>query len=103
MLFFPRFRLDPGFDRVAAAGETIQHMDYMRRVNERAQLGLHMALFHREFDVLLTPTLPITAFETGLLAPTADAAGTLALDPMAPRASDRAGWRKAWGTSSTIC
>jgi aspartyl-tRNA(Asn)/glutamyl-tRNA(Gln) amidotransferase subunit A len=62
--------LDPGFDRVAAAGETIQHMDYMRRVNERAQLGLHMALFHREFDVLLTPTLPITAFETGFLAPT---------------------------------
>jgi aspartyl-tRNA(Asn)/glutamyl-tRNA(Gln) amidotransferase subunit A len=38
-------------------------------VNERAQLGLRMALFHREFDVLLTPTLPITAFETGLLAP----------------------------------
>ena len=61
--------LDPGFGRVAAAGEMIQHMEYMRRVNERAQLGLHMALFHREVDVLLTPTLPITAFETGLLAP----------------------------------
>ncbi len=61
--------LDPGFDRVAAAGETIGHMDYVSRVNERAQLGLHMALFHREFDVLLTPTMPLTAFDAGLLAP----------------------------------
>ena len=61
--------LDPGFDRFAALGETIGHMDYVRGVNERAQLGLHMALFHREFDVLLTPTLPLAAFEAGVLAP----------------------------------
>jgi aspartyl-tRNA(Asn)/glutamyl-tRNA(Gln) amidotransferase subunit A len=61
--------LDPGFDRFAARGETIGHMDYVRRVNERAQLGLHMALFHREFDVLLTPTMPLTAFDAGILAP----------------------------------
>jgi aspartyl-tRNA(Asn)/glutamyl-tRNA(Gln) amidotransferase subunit A len=61
--------LDPGFDRFAALGETIGHMDYVRRVNQRAQLGLHMALFHREFDVLLTPTMPLTAFDAGILAP----------------------------------
>ena len=61
--------LDPGFDRFAAAGEAISHMEYVARVNERAQLGLHMALFHRRFDVLLTPTLPLTAFEAGRLAP----------------------------------
>ena len=61
--------LDPGFDRIAAAGETIAHMDYLRRVNERAELGLHMARFHREFDVLLTPTLPLAAFEAGHVAP----------------------------------
>jgi aspartyl-tRNA(Asn)/glutamyl-tRNA(Gln) amidotransferase subunit A len=61
--------LDPDFGRFAAAGETIGHMDYVRRVNERAQLGLHMALFHRDFDVLLTPTMPLAAFDAGMLAP----------------------------------
>jgi aspartyl-tRNA(Asn)/glutamyl-tRNA(Gln) amidotransferase subunit A len=61
--------LDPGFDRIAALGETIGHMDYVRAVNQRAELGLHMARFHREFDVLLTPTMPITAFEVGRLTP----------------------------------
>jgi aspartyl-tRNA(Asn)/glutamyl-tRNA(Gln) amidotransferase subunit A len=61
--------LDPGFDRIAAAGETIAQMDYVRCVNQRVELGLHMARFHREFDVLLTPTLPLTAFEAGQLAP----------------------------------
>jgi aspartyl-tRNA(Asn)/glutamyl-tRNA(Gln) amidotransferase subunit A len=44
-------------------------MEYVRCVNARADLGLQMARFHREFDVLLTPTLPIPAFETGHLAP----------------------------------
>jgi aspartyl-tRNA(Asn)/glutamyl-tRNA(Gln) amidotransferase subunit A len=61
--------LDPGFNRIAATGETIGHMNYVRRVNERAELGLCMARFHREFDVLLTPTLPLTAFEAGHVAP----------------------------------
>jgi len=61
--------LDPGFDRFATLGEAIGHMDYLRRANERAQLGLHMALFHREFDVLLTPSLPLAAFDAGVLAP----------------------------------
>jgi aspartyl-tRNA(Asn)/glutamyl-tRNA(Gln) amidotransferase subunit A len=61
--------LDPGFDRIAAAGEAIGLMDYVARVNERAELGLCMARFHRDFDVLLTPTLPLTAFEAGHVAP----------------------------------
>ena len=41
------------------------------RAGERARVAwlCICALFHREVDVLLTPTLPITAFETGLLAP----------------------------------
>jgi aspartyl-tRNA(Asn)/glutamyl-tRNA(Gln) amidotransferase subunit A len=61
--------LDPGFDRIATAGEAIELADYVKRVSERAELGLAMARFHREFDVLLTPTLPLTAFEAGHLAP----------------------------------
>ena len=61
--------LDPGFDRIAGLGESIGHMDYVRWVNQRAELGLCMARFHRECDVLLTPTLPLAAFEAGRLAP----------------------------------
>jgi aspartyl-tRNA(Asn)/glutamyl-tRNA(Gln) amidotransferase subunit A len=61
--------LDPGFGRLAAAGETIGHMDYVGCVNQRAEVGLCMARFHRDFDVLLTPTLPLPAFEAGQLAP----------------------------------
>jgi aspartyl-tRNA(Asn)/glutamyl-tRNA(Gln) amidotransferase subunit A len=61
--------LDPGFDRVAALGEAIDHMEYIRCVNARGDLGSRMARFHREFDVLLTPTLAVAAFETGRLSP----------------------------------
>jgi aspartyl-tRNA(Asn)/glutamyl-tRNA(Gln) amidotransferase subunit A len=61
--------LDPGFQRIADAGEAIAHMDYMDAVNKRGELGLHMQMFHRDFDVLLTPTLPIAAFEAGHVAP----------------------------------
>jgi aspartyl-tRNA(Asn)/glutamyl-tRNA(Gln) amidotransferase subunit A len=61
--------LDPGFDRIASLGEAVDHMEYLRCVNARADLGLRMARFHREFDVLLTPTLAIPAFEAGRLAP----------------------------------
>jgi aspartyl-tRNA(Asn)/glutamyl-tRNA(Gln) amidotransferase subunit A len=61
--------LDAGFDRIASLGEAVDHMEYVRCVNVRGDLGLHMARFHREFDVLLTPTLPIPAFEAGQLAP----------------------------------
>jgi len=61
--------LDPGFNRIAVAGEMIAHMEYARRLSERADLGLRMARFHRDFDVLLTPTLPLTAFAAGHVAP----------------------------------
>lgn len=61
--------LEPGFDRIASRGEAIDHMAYLRCVNARGDLGLHMARFHSEFDALLTPTLPMAAFEAGRLAP----------------------------------
>ena len=61
--------LDPGFDRIASLGEGIDHMEYIRCVNARGDLGLRMARFQQEFDVLLTPTLAIPAFEAGRLAP----------------------------------
>jgi aspartyl-tRNA(Asn)/glutamyl-tRNA(Gln) amidotransferase subunit A len=61
--------LDPGFQRIADAGEAIPLMDYIAAANKRGELGLHMQEFHRDFDILLTPTLPIAAFEAGHVAP----------------------------------
>jgi aspartyl-tRNA(Asn)/glutamyl-tRNA(Gln) amidotransferase subunit A len=61
--------LDPGFDRIAAAGESVARSDYTRSVTARGEIGLAMARFHRDFDILLTPTLPLAAFEAGRLAP----------------------------------
>jgi aspartyl-tRNA(Asn)/glutamyl-tRNA(Gln) amidotransferase subunit A len=64
-----RALLDPGFNRFADLGERIPHMDYIEATNRRAELGTHMAKFHTEFDILLTPTVPIEAFEVGRIAP----------------------------------
>jgi aspartyl-tRNA(Asn)/glutamyl-tRNA(Gln) amidotransferase subunit A len=61
--------LEPGFNHFADLGERIPHMEYIKAMNKRAALGAHMAKFHTEFDVLLTPTMPIAAFETGRLTP----------------------------------
>jgi aspartyl-tRNA(Asn)/glutamyl-tRNA(Gln) amidotransferase subunit A len=65
--------IDPGLEKAADAGEAIPHMDYLAAMEERSVLGLAMARFHRSWDVLLTPTLPIAAFEAGRLAPPGDA------------------------------
>jgi aspartyl-tRNA(Asn)/glutamyl-tRNA(Gln) amidotransferase subunit A len=61
--------LDPGFAHFATRGVEIGHMDYVRSVNERAQLGHRMGMFHTRYDILLTPTLPVAAFEAGKVAP----------------------------------
>ncbi len=33
---------------------------------KRGALGTHMNLFHREFDLLVTPTLAVAAFDVGM-------------------------------------
>ena len=40
-------------------------LDYLDAVQRRAQLGVRMNRFHEEYDLLLTPTLPLAAFEAG--------------------------------------
>jgi aspartyl-tRNA(Asn)/glutamyl-tRNA(Gln) amidotransferase subunit A len=61
--------LDPGLLAIADQGERIAHMEYISATNERGALGQHMSLFHSSYDVLLTPTLPIPAFEVNRIAP----------------------------------
>jgi aspartyl-tRNA(Asn)/glutamyl-tRNA(Gln) amidotransferase subunit A len=60
-----RALMEPGLREIAAEGERITLSDYLRAVGARAVLGQKMSLFHEHYDLLLTPTLPIPAFEAG--------------------------------------
>ncbi|MFH8979550.1 amidase [Streptomyces varsoviensis] len=57
--------LDPGLREIVELGESYSALDYLAAVDARMALGQTMGRFHSEYDLLLTPTLPITAFEAG--------------------------------------
>ncbi|WP_406154460.1 amidase [Streptomyces sp. NBC_01023] len=61
--------LDPGLREIVEEGERCSALDYLAAVDVRMELGRRMGLFHKEYDLLVTPTLPITAFEAGREAP----------------------------------
>jgi aspartyl-tRNA(Asn)/glutamyl-tRNA(Gln) amidotransferase subunit A len=61
-----RAAMDPGLVEIATAGEQIPLLDYLAAVGQRGALGQHMRAFHERFDLLLTPTVPIPAFEAGV-------------------------------------
>jgi aspartyl-tRNA(Asn)/glutamyl-tRNA(Gln) amidotransferase subunit A len=58
-------RVDPGLRRTAAVGATYSAADYLDATAVRMALGVLMARFHQNYDVLLTPTLPLPAFPVG--------------------------------------
>ncbi|WP_245905889.1 amidase [Mycolicibacterium palauense] len=58
-------RVDAGLRRTAALGETYSASDYLDATAERMRLGQLMGRFHRNYDVLVTPALPLTAFPVG--------------------------------------
>lgn len=58
-------RVDPGLRRIAEAGATFSASDYLDATAVRMQLGQTMGRFHRDYDVLVTPTLPLPAFTAG--------------------------------------
>lgn len=58
-------RVDPGLRRTAAAGSRYTASDYLDATAVRMELGRLMGRFHETYDVLLTPTLPLTAFPVG--------------------------------------
>ncbi|MVO84679.1 amidase [Streptomyces sp. p1417] len=61
--------LDPGLREVCGQGARYSALDYLAAVDVRTELGRRMGRFHERYDVLVTPTLPITAFEAGVEAP----------------------------------
>jgi aspartyl-tRNA(Asn)/glutamyl-tRNA(Gln) amidotransferase subunit A len=60
-----RALMDPELIKVAEKASRLSMLDYMGAVNESMALRERMARFHQKYDLLLTPTLPITAFKTG--------------------------------------
>jgi aspartyl-tRNA(Asn)/glutamyl-tRNA(Gln) amidotransferase subunit A len=57
--------LDPGLREIIAQGKQLALIDYLTAVDRRAALGIHMKAFHEKYDLMLTPTMPIPAFEAG--------------------------------------
>ncbi|MDD9877271.1 MAG: amidase [Magnetovibrio sp.] len=58
--------LDPGLAEIAAAGREFTLDRYTDAVDARIALGRKMNLFHETYDLLVTPALPIPAFEAGV-------------------------------------
>jgi aspartyl-tRNA(Asn)/glutamyl-tRNA(Gln) amidotransferase subunit A len=67
-----RARIDPGLREIAAQGEAVSLMDYLIAVRRRGELGARMRRFHEDFDLLLTPSLPLAAFAAGTERPDPD-------------------------------
>ena len=57
--------MDPGLQEVAAEGRGYSLLHYMGAVARREALTSAANLFHEDYDLLLTPALPIPAFEAG--------------------------------------
>ncbi|MFG3506300.1 amidase [Streptomyces sp. NPDC047821] len=61
--------LDPGLREVAERGARYSALEYLAAVDARMALGRRMGRFHTSYDLLVTPTLPLTAFGAGVEAP----------------------------------
>jgi aspartyl-tRNA(Asn)/glutamyl-tRNA(Gln) amidotransferase subunit A len=57
--------VDPGLLEVASQGEKVGASDLLDAQMKRGALGAHMNLFHRDYDLLVTPTLAVPAFGVG--------------------------------------
>jgi aspartyl-tRNA(Asn)/glutamyl-tRNA(Gln) amidotransferase subunit A len=57
--------VDSGLLDVAAQGEKVTAAELLEAQMKRGALGTHMNLFHRDYDLLVTPTLAVPAFGVG--------------------------------------
>ncbi|MFP5068553.1 amidase [Pseudonocardia nantongensis] len=60
-----RRSMDPSLVEIAERGARTSALDYLGAMAVRNELGTLMGAFHDEYDLLLTPTVPITAFDGG--------------------------------------
>jgi len=64
-----RAEMDPGFLAIAEHGRKLSVGDYLTASTARAELHNAMRCFHARYDLLLTPTMPVTALKVGIEAP----------------------------------
>jgi aspartyl-tRNA(Asn)/glutamyl-tRNA(Gln) amidotransferase subunit A len=66
--FSPRQRalMDPGLVEVAIEGAKIGMLELLEAVQRRGAYGVRMNAFHEKYDLLLTPSLPLAAFDAGV-------------------------------------
>ncbi len=64
-----RAGMDPALVAVAEQGARATAVEYLTAMAVRNELGTLMGAFHSRYDLLLTPTLPIPAFEAGVEVP----------------------------------
>ncbi|WP_278314196.1 amidase [Lolliginicoccus levis] len=60
-----REKVDPELGKVWDAGNSHTAVEYLEARAVSAQLGITMGNFHNIHNLLITPTMPITAFEAG--------------------------------------
>jgi aspartyl-tRNA(Asn)/glutamyl-tRNA(Gln) amidotransferase subunit A len=61
-----RAEIDPGLLAIAERGRAFSVGDYVAAYTARAELHMAMLRFHERYDLLLTPTMPVTALKVGL-------------------------------------
>lgn len=64
-----RALVEDGLQASAEAGDRVTLAEYQNAQDAREALGQRLSLFHQTYDLLLTPTLPITAFPVGQASP----------------------------------
>ena len=72
-----QLQLEPGFVHIARLGEKLSLLDYLQAETTRLSVSEAMQGFFSDYDALLTPTVPIPAFDIGLDSPNAKSASTL--------------------------
>jgi aspartyl-tRNA(Asn)/glutamyl-tRNA(Gln) amidotransferase subunit A len=62
-----RRRADPGLEDAARQGARLTALDWLAADATRAALGFTLALFHRRYDLLVTPSVAVPALKAGEL------------------------------------
>jgi aspartyl-tRNA(Asn)/glutamyl-tRNA(Gln) amidotransferase subunit A len=64
-----RAKVDPGLIAGAALGDKIPAVDFINAQVKRAEIANTFTRFFERYDLLLTPSVPLAAFEAGCLVP----------------------------------
>lgn len=62
-------KMDPALVRIAAHGRSLTLMEFLAARRAQDNFASQMRIFHECYDLLITPMMPVTAFDIGLEAP----------------------------------